>query len=157
MEDVCGYIANEANLEMWSVFLVFDFCRFRVVIRFFHPRHNGQWAPTSKDFLSQMLSILIHLCTYLKSWSVKCQDFQFVDELAWTFFLELTRTVNYSYMAVWHLCFILYYNKCLTYLDCKSWITDVLFIWVALYSSVQRLISHLARTLHYIYVQLEQL
>ena len=23
----------------------------------FHPRHNGQWAPTSKDFLSQILSI----------------------------------------------------------------------------------------------------
>ena len=30
--------------------LVFDFCPFRVVNRFFHPRHNGQWPPTSKDF-----------------------------------------------------------------------------------------------------------
>ena len=38
-------------------FLAFDFCRFCVVIRFFHPRHNGQWPPTSKDFLSQILSI----------------------------------------------------------------------------------------------------
>ena len=28
------------------------FCRFCVVIRFFHPRHNGQWPPTSKDLLS---------------------------------------------------------------------------------------------------------
>jgi len=24
------------------IFLAFDFCRFCVVIRFFHPRHNGQ-------------------------------------------------------------------------------------------------------------------
>jgi len=24
--------------------------RFCMVIRFFHPRHNGQWPPTSKDF-----------------------------------------------------------------------------------------------------------
>ena len=38
-------------------FLAFDFCRFCVVIRFFHPRHNGQWRPTLKDFLSQILSI----------------------------------------------------------------------------------------------------
>ena len=33
-----------------TFFLVFDFCRFCVVIRFFHPRHNGQWPQTSKDF-----------------------------------------------------------------------------------------------------------
>ena len=26
--------------------LAFDFCRFCVVIRFFHPRHNGQWYLT---------------------------------------------------------------------------------------------------------------
>ena len=38
-------------------FLAFDYCRFCVVIRFFYPRHNGQWPPTSKDFLSQILSI----------------------------------------------------------------------------------------------------
>ena len=39
------------------IFLAFDFCRFCVVIRLFNPRHNGQWPPTSKDFLSQILSI----------------------------------------------------------------------------------------------------
>ena len=38
-------------------FLAFDFCRFCVVIRFFHPLHNGKWPPTTKDFLSQILSI----------------------------------------------------------------------------------------------------
>ena len=37
--------------------LSFDFCRFCVVIRCFHPRHNGQWPPTSKDFLSKIVSI----------------------------------------------------------------------------------------------------
>ena len=38
-------------------FLAFDFCRFCGVIQFFHRRHNGQWPPTSKDSLSQILSI----------------------------------------------------------------------------------------------------
>ena len=28
-------------------------CRFCVVIRFNHPRHNGQWPPTSKDFYTR--------------------------------------------------------------------------------------------------------
>ena len=30
------------------LFLAFDFCRFCVIIRFFHPRHNGQWMTTVK-------------------------------------------------------------------------------------------------------------
>ena len=34
-------------------FLAFNFCRFCVVILFFHPRHNGQWPPTSKDFYTR--------------------------------------------------------------------------------------------------------
>ena len=33
---------------------------------FFHPRHNGQWPPTSKDFLSQIYPL--HLFSYLNSW-----------------------------------------------------------------------------------------
>ena len=37
-------------LFFYFYFLAFAFCRFCVVIRFFHPRHNGQWPPTSKDF-----------------------------------------------------------------------------------------------------------
>ena len=36
-----------------SVCLAFDFCRFCVVIRFFYPRHNCQWPPTSKDFYTR--------------------------------------------------------------------------------------------------------
>ena len=55
-------------------FLAFDFCRFCVVIRFFHPHHNGQWPPTSKDFLSQILSItFIFLSLFLR----KSQYFPF--------------------------------------------------------------------------------
>ena len=34
-------------------FLAFDFCWFCVVIRFFPPRHNGQWPPTSQDFYTR--------------------------------------------------------------------------------------------------------
>ena len=46
-------IFSLGNLLLFFVFLfflAFDFCRFCVVIRFFHPRHNGQWPPTLKDF-----------------------------------------------------------------------------------------------------------
>ena len=36
------------------VFLAFDFfCQFCMVIRFFHPSHNGQWPQTSKDFYTR--------------------------------------------------------------------------------------------------------
>ena len=35
------------------LFLAFDFCRFCAIIRFFHPCHNGQWPPTSKDFYTR--------------------------------------------------------------------------------------------------------
>ena len=48
-------------------FLAFDILSFCVVIRFFHPRHNGQWPQTSKDFLSQILSITFYI-SYLNSW-----------------------------------------------------------------------------------------
>ena len=48
---------NNYEIRPWSVsllfFLVFYFCRFCVVIWFFHPRQNGQWPPTSKDFYTR--------------------------------------------------------------------------------------------------------
>ena len=53
---------------------MFAFCRFCVVIRFFHPRHNGQLSPISKDFLSQILPITyIFLSEFLR----KSQYFPF--------------------------------------------------------------------------------
>ena len=43
-----------ANIKsFFFFFLAFDFCLFCVVIRFIHPRHNGQWPPTSKDFFTR--------------------------------------------------------------------------------------------------------
>ena len=57
----------QQTMQFCFVFLAFDFCQFCVVIRFFHPRHNGQWLPTSKDFLSQILSITFLKKSYLNS------------------------------------------------------------------------------------------
>ena len=51
--------------EVKAIFLAFDFCRFCVIIRFFHPRHNGQWPPTSKDFHPR--SYPLHFLSYLYS------------------------------------------------------------------------------------------
>ena len=51
---------------MKVLFLAFDFCQFCVVIQFFHPRHNGQWPPTSRDFYTR--SYPLHLFSYLNSW-----------------------------------------------------------------------------------------
>ena len=45
-------------------FLAFHFCRFSVVIRFFHPRHNGQWPPTSKDFYPRFYPLHCFVPTY---------------------------------------------------------------------------------------------
>ena len=58
--------------EIFSIFLTFDFCQVCVVIHFFHLRHKGQWPPTLKDFLSQILSIT--LFSYLNSWESQWQD-----------------------------------------------------------------------------------
>ena len=60
---LCTYLlwwTSNKNFKLEALFyfiLTFDFCRFHMVIHFFPPCHNGQWPPTSKDFLSQILSI----------------------------------------------------------------------------------------------------
>ena len=43
--DICNYCVF--CLVFWGV------CWFCVIIRFFHPHHNGQWPPTSKDFYTR--------------------------------------------------------------------------------------------------------
>ena len=50
---VSGQLVYINGHYLFIFFLAFDFCRFCVVIRFFHPRHNGQWPPTSKDFYTR--------------------------------------------------------------------------------------------------------
>ena len=66
---VTRFVGHSVSLHVhfyFFIFLAFDFCRFCVVVRVFHPRHNGQWPPTSKDFLSQILSITFF--SYLNFW-----------------------------------------------------------------------------------------
>ena len=43
------WITRQREREKYFFFLAFDVCRICMVIRFFHPRHKGQWPPTSKD------------------------------------------------------------------------------------------------------------
>ena len=63
---LCGkwqtrWITTSSLISSFFVcFLAFDFCRFCVAIRFFHPRHNGQWPPTSKDFYPRFYPL--HFC-----------------------------------------------------------------------------------------------
>ena len=55
------------NHEIITSFLKFffrvRFCRFYVVIQFFHPCDNGQWSPTLKDFYTK--SYPLHYCLIL--------------------------------------------------------------------------------------------
>jgi len=56
----------------FSFFIAFDFLSVLCGHSFFHPCHNGQWPPTLKDFLSQILPnafiflslFLIYVLTY---------------------------------------------------------------------------------------------
>ena len=66
---------------VWPIFyiffLAFDFCRFCVVIRFFHPRHKGQWPPTLKDFHTRLYPLLFYPILILEKlfafFNVECQ------------------------------------------------------------------------------------
>ena len=65
--------------------LAFDFCRFCVVIRFFHPGHNGQWPPTSKDI-------------YTRSYPLHCFLILFLEkEPVFPFSMFSAKQVNYWY------------------------------------------------------------
>ena len=63
-------------------FLAFDFCRFCVVIQFFHPRHSDQWPPTWKDLLSQIifLSYFLRKRQYFP-FNVECQTRRTTDTI----------------------------------------------------------------------------
>ena len=67
--------------KLWPFFFFgFDFCRFCVIIRFFHARHNGQRPSTSKDFYPRFYPL--HFSSYLYSlerasislFNVECQQ-----------------------------------------------------------------------------------
>ena len=74
------YPLNKLNpTDFFGFFLAFNFCRFCVIIRFFHPRHNSQWPPTSKDFYPRFYPL--YFLSYLYSlerasislFNVECQ------------------------------------------------------------------------------------
>ena len=55
---ILTYIWESIQTALYmETFFYFYLSSVSMVIQFFHPRHNGQWPPTSKDFLSQILSI----------------------------------------------------------------------------------------------------
>ena len=54
----------DLKIQLLFCFLAFDFCRFCVVIRFVHPRHNGQWP--RRMFYPRFYPL--HLFSRLNSW-----------------------------------------------------------------------------------------
>ena len=62
----CRKKAGIIIITFFSSFLAFDFCRFCMVIQFFHPRHNGQWPQTSKDFYTRSYPLYYFLILILE-------------------------------------------------------------------------------------------
>ena len=63
------YVTQSLCVCVWLLFflfLYFDFCRFCVVILFFHPAKNGQWPPTSKDFYTRSYPLQYFLILILE-------------------------------------------------------------------------------------------
>ena len=83
------YNVQFRRFYLWG-YLAFDFSWFCVVIRFFHPRQNGQWPPTSKDFYTR--SYPLHYF-----WR-KSQYFPFQ---CWVLNKGTTGTIFITYL-VWH-------------------------------------------------------
>ena len=71
--------------SFFFLFLTFDFCRFCVVIRFFHPLHNYQWPPTSKDFYTRSYSLHYFLILILEK------------EPVFPFWMFIAKQENYWY------------------------------------------------------------
>ena len=99
----------------FSLFLAFAFCQVCMIIRFFHPRHNGQWPPTSKSFYPRFYPL--HLFCYLNSWErasifpFECSVLNkgttgtiFITSLVWRGFLtgDWTRDLPHSQPAIYH-------------------------------------------------------
>jgi len=64
--DLPSLVCKNTYVVFFLFFLPFNFCRLCVVIRFYHPRHNGHRPPTSKDFYPRFYPL--HLFSYLNSW-----------------------------------------------------------------------------------------
>ena len=70
---------------------------------FFHPRYNGQWPPTWKDFLSQMLSItyivlsyFLRKSQYFPFWIFSAQQGHYWDHFYNVFGMTRSLTGNWT-------------------------------------------------------------
>ena len=94
----------------------FDCCRFCVVIRVFHPRHNGQWPPTLKDFLSQSqyFHFLWSVVNKGTTWYHLYNVFGMTQSLTGDWTRDHTRCQHYATRLSRRWCFLLcsylYYN-----------------------------------------------
>ena len=52
---------------VWELPFFGGFCRFCLAIHFFHPRHNSQWPPTSKDFYTRFYPLFSYTLFLRKS------------------------------------------------------------------------------------------
>ena len=85
------------NWRYISVFLAFDFCRFCVVTtRFFHPRHNGQWPPTSKYFYTRSYPLHYFLILIREKELVYFIELIYIKELVLCLFPSCCFNVKWS-------------------------------------------------------------
>ena len=84
---------------MLYVFLTFDFCRFCVINLFFHPRHNGQWPPTPKDFHPRCYPL--HFCLI----------FILQKEPVFPFLMLSAKQGNYRYHYITFVVLSLFFRK----------------------------------------------
>ena len=103
---------NADNITLF--FLAFDFCRFCVVIRVFHPLHNGQWPPTLKNFCTRSYPLHYFLILILEKepvfpfsmlsakqgnyWYIFYNVFGMTRSLTW----DWTRNLSHSMPALYH-------------------------------------------------------
>ena len=96
----CCFIQEIVQLcSVWFCLYIFLFsvqlfCQFCVVIRFFHPRHNGQWPRSSKDFYTRSYPLHYFLILILE----KEPEFPFVN--VWVLKKGTTGTIFITYL-VW--------------------------------------------------------
>ena len=81
MKSLCSI----CSMVFFLRFLALDFGRLCVVIRFFHPRHNSQWPPTSNDFYTRSYPLRYFLILILEK------------EPVFPFLMFSAKQVNYWY------------------------------------------------------------
>ena len=126
------------NVFFYIIFLVFDFCRFCVVIQFFHPRHNGQWPPTSKDFYTRSYPIHYVLILILekeqKNLLERCRELRFIslNQILWYQHTQIT-----AHLIIYKLIQRTLYNTV-----CTHYILDLAWVF-----SLYQFVINMSKTL----------